>query len=289
MKKNILKITILFLLIIFLLYDIVFALGFNVSMTPSSDGSGNVIVKVKLDNLQTGDVGVNTFSAILNVDNDVYETISQDSISGLNNWSANYTDSSSKVTLTKASGTKNAEEMFQIVLKPKAGSSKKSGTVSLKSIVASDGTDEISIPDYSVNISATGSISASTNNAITVTKANNTNTVITITNTNNSTPSIVSNTVTNKPTNAISNNVSNYNTAQNTIVSQNTSNVPAPTNKVVQEEEVPYTGTRENIRIALIVLLVIAFAIPPPVQLSIVDIVNLFFINLFTKIFHLFA
>ena len=275
MNKNLLKVGIIFLLLIFVLINISWAYSFNVTMTPSSDSSGNVIIKLKLSNLDVGENGVNAFSAILNVDSSVYENVSSSDVMGLNNWTSNYSESTSKLTLIKTTPIKSDEEVLQITLKPKSGSTKKSGTVSLKSIIASNGTDEITISDYSVNVSATGSISASTTNTSNTTPTNKTssNNTTTITISNNSNIAITSNTTNRVNNNANSNNVSNNNANNTTVAtnnvsnyntSTNTQNTVVPTNlanSVSSDETVPYTGTRENVRIILIVLLIVAFGI----------------------------
>ena len=257
MKKRILHIIIIFCLVTVLLIDVVNAFSLSVFMTPSTTNvqtSSEVVVKVKISNLNVGNDGINTFSANLNYDTDVFESLTSDSITGLNNWTASYAPDTGRVTLFKTTFANSDEELFQITLKTKGDVSKNSGTVSLKNIIVSNGNDEISATEVSTSISiGTGIVIVPNNNTV----SNQANSIMnnnTISNTynNNSSPINISN----------NSNISNYsntnssvnNKVNNTAIQNNTMN----NNESVTNSSVPYTGTRENVRIALIVLLVVA-------------------------------
>ncbi len=250
MKRELKHLIIIFILIIILFAGHVNALGLSVFMTPSATSVNNaseVSIKIKISNLDVGN-GINKFTGTLNADSDVFEALTEGSIQGLNNWNASIVDG--KITLTKATAVNSEEEIAELKLKTKMAIIKNSGTVSLKSIVVSDGQNDITTSDVSTNISiTTGGGNSSALNLISsnlsTNKANNASNGIIITPSNNSTSNNVKQN--NTPTNS-TNNTSTYN---NTSYQVNTN--PGATNS-----DVPYTGVRENIRTALIVLLLIA-------------------------------
>lgn len=256
MKKRILHVIIIFCLVTILLIDVVSAFGLSVFMTPSTTNvqtSSEVVIKVKVSNLDVGDNGINTFTATLNCDSEVFEELTSDSVTGLNNWTASYTPDTSRVTLFKTTFVNSDEELFQITLKTKSNVTKNSGTVSLKNIIVGNGDDEISATEVSTSISVGSGITIPTNNnsatntGIYILKNNTVNTnnnasVISITNKSN-----VSNYANNNS--SVSNRVNNTTTTRNNIINNN---------EAVTNSSVPYTGTRENVRIVLIILLVVA-------------------------------
>ena len=93
MKRRFIHIIIIFLLITILLVDVVTAASLSVFMTPSSSSvqtSSEVVVKVKVSNLDFGDKGINAFSATLSYDNSVFEELTEEDVIGLNSWSVTY-------------------------------------------------------------------------------------------------------------------------------------------------------------------------------------------------------
>lgn len=255
MRKRILHIIIIFCLVTILLIDVVNAFSLSVFMTPSTtsvETSSEVVIKVKISNLDVGDNGINTFSGNLGIDTDVFEQLSAESVTGLNNWTASYSPDNGRVTLFKTTFVNSDEELFQIKLKTKSNVTKSSGTVSLKNIIVSNGNDEISATEVSTSISIGSGVSIITNN----TAQNQVNSV---------TSNITNNSSTNSSGILISNNsnTSNYSNTNNNNLSvnkNNNTNTNALNNNATEmtNNSVPYTGTRENIRIALIVLLIIA-------------------------------
>lgn len=252
MKKRLLHIIIIFFLITILLIDVVSAFGLSVFMTPSTTNaqtSSEVVIKVKVSNLDVGENGINSFSGTLSYDTEVFEELTVDDITGLNNWTASYTSDSGKIVLFKTTFVNSDEELFQITLKTKSDISKNSGSVSLKNIIVSNGDDEISATEVNTSI-AIGS-------GITIVPGNTSS---------NNTVNKVANKVNNTAisiTNKANNVVSNYNNT-NTSISNKVNNTSEPINNTINNNEsitnetVPHTGTRENVRIALIVLLVVA-------------------------------
>ena len=254
MKKRILHIIIIFCLITILLIDVVSAFGLSVFMTPSTtnvQASSEVIIKVKVSNLDVGDNGINTFTATLNYDTDVFETLTAENVTGMNNWTAAYTPDTGKVTLFKTTFVNSDEELFQIALKTKSTVAKNSGIVSLKNIIVGNGNDEISASEVSTSISVGSGIIITPGNN-TANKVTNSPSNSLITNKVNNTAILISNKVNNSS-------VSNYiNTNSSVSNKVNNTSTTINNNEALTNSAVPYTGTRENVRIALIVLLVVA-------------------------------
>lgn len=252
MKKRLLHVIIIFFLITILLIDVVSAFGLSVFMTPSTTNvqtSSEVVIKVKVSNLDVGENGINSFSGTLNYDTEVFEVLTVDDITGLNNWTASYTPDSGKIVLFKTTFVNSDEELFQITLKTKSEISKNSGAVSLKNIIVSNGDDEISATEVNTSIAIGSGITivpgnTSSNNTVNKVANKVNNTAISITNKANNVVSNYNNTNT-----SISNKVNNTSVQVNNTINNNES---------ITNEVVPHTGTRENVRIALIVLLVVA-------------------------------
>ena len=156
MEKKILIISLLFLLIIATFANSSFAaLSFTATMTPSSTTvkeSTEFTVTIKVSNIQAGDHGINTLSGVFEYNTEVFEAISSSNIEGLNGWSATYTSNNKKITLLKTSFTNSDEDVLQITLRTKAGTTGKTGEISYKSIQASNSEDDISASDISTTI-----------------------------------------------------------------------------------------------------------------------------------------
>ena len=157
MEKKILIIVLMFLLIIATFANSSFAaLSFTATMTPSSTTvkeSTEFTVTIKVSNIQAGEHGINTLSGVFEYNTEVFEAISSSNIEGLNGWSATYTSNNKKITLLKTSFTNSDEDVLQITLRTKAGTTGKSGEISYKSIQASNSEDDISASDISTTIS----------------------------------------------------------------------------------------------------------------------------------------
>ena len=132
---------------------------------------------------------------------------------------------------------------------------KSSGTVSLKGISASNDDDETTATEVSTSITIGSGIVITPGNTTSNTVINNN-----IENTNTTSNNLII-TTNNKVNNTISN-YSNTNSSANKVnnvtAQNNTSNYNINNNESTTNEVVPHTGTRENVRIALIVLLVVA-------------------------------
>lgn len=245
MKKRILKITTIMIMFTLVYVSIVNALSFTATMTPSSTTvaeSTEFTVKIKVSNLDVGTNGINSLSGYLKYDKDIFETITDSSIDGLNGWSPVYTADSEKVTITKPTFVKSEEEVFQVTLKTKSGVSGKSGKVEFTNIVASNTDAEIQAQNISTEITV-GNVSENVSNST----GNNT-------------------TIGLSPSNK-ANNTSNTNTAKNTTNKTNTNNTTnTPISSVVNNStpnEITYAGAEDTIIyiIGAIIVLALVFYI----------------------------
>ena len=236
------------------------ALSFTASMeadkTKATAGS-EIIITVKVSNLDVGENGINSFSAYLSYNKDVFETLTDSSIDGLNGWMSVYAPASGKITLEKGLFVKADEEIMQISLKLKSDlANGTQGDVKLSQIVASNGTDEISASIISTTITV-GDASVidipgegGTQDPPVITPENKVTNTITPT-TNTITPT--TNTIT-PPTNTIK-------PANNTTNTQTNNTANAIANETTGTD-IPYTGSDSNALSKIIIgVIFIALAI----------------------------
>lgn len=246
MKRKFLLIILVILLVSVLLINTVNASSFSASMTASKNTVAEATeftITVKVSNIDAGVNGINSVSGIFSYDTKVFETITSSSISGLNGWQPNYFPDTGKIILLKTSYAKTDEDVLQVTLKTKAGTSGKSGVVSFKGVVASDSTVDIPASDISTTI--------------TVGNASNSQGEGNTSNTNTQAPIQINTSV---PSTNTANNALNTNTNTNITNNVVTSTVNnTPNNVVVQESgDIPYTGASDNIMRAIFVVLVLA-------------------------------
>ena len=234
MKKKFLILSLIMMLVITLVSTASLAANysFTASMTANNSkvtAGSEVLITVKLSNLDVGDTGINSFSAYLSYDTDMFETLTDSSIDGCNGWVANYTTGTGKVSLVRPTLLKTDEEIMQISLKTKSGlSDGTQGEIKLSTIIVSNSSDEIGTSPVSTSITI-GSGTSPDPVIITPT----TNTVPT-----NTTPQPVNivppvnNTPVNQPTN------------NSTVIFpiNNTANVQTPVANSA-DSDMPYTGT----------------------------------------------
>ena len=250
MKRKILLISLVIMLVIALLINTVNAASFIATMTASKTTvaeSTEFTVTIKVSNIDAGTNGINSISGIFSYDSKIFEAITSSSISGLNGWQPSYFPDTGKIVLLKTSFTKNDEDVLQVTLKTKASTSGKSGVVSFKSVTAANSDTDIQASDISTTITV-GNASTSIGEGNTSTNTNTPQTINTsrpVTNTN-----VNTNTKTN--TNVVNNTITS--STVNTTKSNNSAN-----NVVVKTgSDIPYTGTSDNIMIAIFVVLAIA-------------------------------
>lgn len=222
-------------------------LSFTTTMTPSSTSvseSTEVVITVAVSNLNVGDSGINAFSAYLSYDSDVFETLTDSSVEGLNSWTSTYSTTSGQILLTKNSFVNDDENIMQITLKTKEGvTSGTDGTVSLTGIVAQNSESTIDGSNVSTTITVGTESTSTTNTANAITIIANTTSTNTTNATNNANTSNSANTNTNTNTN---------NTSTSTYNVTNTSS----------DDSIPYTGVSTDALIKIILgVILIALAI----------------------------
>ena len=241
MKKKILKITTIMIMFTLVYVSIVNALSFTATITPSSTTvaeSTEFTVKIKVSNLDVGTNGINSLSGYLKYDKDVFETITDSSIDGLNGWSPAYSADSEKVTVTKPTFVESEEEVFQVTLKTKTGVSGKTGKIEFTNIVASNTDAEIQAQNVSTEITV-GNVSE---NVLNTTGNNTIGLSNVINNTANKTNTIITNNTTNTNTNKTTNNTS----AISSVVNNTTPN------------EITYAGAEDSIIYIMGAIIVLA-------------------------------
>lgn len=247
MKKKLLLITLVILLIISMLTSVVNASSFTASMTSSRTTvpeSTEFTITIKVSNIDAGERGINSISGILAYNNSVFETLTTTSIDSLNDWVVTYTPDTGKFTLYKNTFVKADEEVAQITLKTKSGTSGKSGEIKCTQITAANNEGEITASDIATvitvgNVSSDGS-GNTTNNGGSTNQAPQQIPMNTSKNTANNT-----NKNTNLAANTNTNRVSSYVDTDNTV-------------GTTPDEDIPYTGTSDNIMRAIFVVLIIA-------------------------------
>lgn len=247
MKSKIVSIVVMILLIVCLVSVSVDAVSFTATMTPSATTvkeATEFTITVKVSNLDVGTNGINSLKGNLKYDTNVFETISESSIEGLNSWSAKFDEASGEISLTKNTFVTSTQEVFQIIFKTKSGVSGKSGTISYTNIVASNSETSIPATDISTSITV-GNETSNNNNTNTNSVANK---IVTINPTTNNTTNNTSN-------NAVVNKTTNTNSTNNSISSY----VNTMTNTQTQDN-IPQTGVNDTILTVLFIVIAIAVA-----------------------------
>lgn len=238
MKKKFLKIVTIAMLLVITYATIVRALSLTVSMetnTTTVAEATEFTVQVKVSNLDVGENGINSLTGTLKYNKDIFEEITESSIEGLNGWSTSYEKDSGKITATKQSFVKSEEAVFNITLKTKANITGKEGVVEFADVKAFNSDSQIDAQ----NISVTILIGTETGNT-----ANTTNTanVISI--------------------NASSNNAANKNTNKTNNTTNTNNNVGSYINAAnILNDNIPNTGVKDTLGIAIFVLAVIAIIV----------------------------
>lgn len=272
MKSNVLKISIIAIMLVLVYTTVVSAFSFTPSMTPSSTTvpeATEFTIEVKVSNLDVGDNGINTMSGVLEYDDTIFEKISTSSIEGLNSWNPTYNAETGKVTLTKLEFVKQEEKVFQVTFKTKADVSGKSGEIKLVDIMAANNSSEINAQDISTTITV-GQTSSNYGNTTNTNSAQippitpgdgnqNTNN-----NTNNPTVTVTPGTTnTNKNTNTNTNTNTNKAANTNTNKAANTNNNSLSSyvngyNQNSAGEDIPYTGVEDTIMYLMIAVMLVA-------------------------------
>lgn len=241
MKKKFLKIVILLIMLALTFSTIVNAFSFTATMETSSPTvaeSTEFTVTVKVSNLDVGPNGINTLGGYFRYDKEIFETISESSIEGINGWGYTYSSDTNKITLTKTTFVKTEESVFNVTLKTKANTSGKEGTIRFTNIMASNSEGDISATDISTTI-LVGTPGENTANSASNT-ANNTSLLpLNRANTSNNTTIGIANNVANNVANRV--------------------NLPSYVNNAnLTGEDIPYTGVEDTIPFVMIGIVVLA-------------------------------
>lgn len=155
------------LLIVFIILSVatsVFAQeqNYSVGMALTSSSKlkeGDIVtVKVNLTTINAGN-GIDTITAELNYDQDVFEALTSTDITAGTDWTPSYANTTKMLTIQKNTKVTAAENVLTIKLKVKNVINTDSTTITLKDIVASGGrvvdggTGDISVNNASVTIS----------------------------------------------------------------------------------------------------------------------------------------
>lgn len=241
--KKFLSILLLVILMIFTMTVSVSGLSFTATMTPSATTvpeATEFTITVKVSNLDVGTNGINSLSGYLKYDTEVFDTISESSLEGLNSWNAKYDATTGKIELTKNTFVTSTQEVFQITFKTKTGVTGKSGTISYSNIVASNSETDISATDISTAISVgTSTGTENPTNSVSNISVITANTSVGASNTTNNTVNMSANTT--NTANNTTNNVAN-NTTNNAVSSY----VNTMTN-TTSETDMPKTGVNDTI------------------------------------------
>ena len=250
MRKKLVVIAIMLILVITSLVTTVSAASFTATMTPSATTvaeSNELVVTIRVSNLDVGSTGINTFEGVLSYSTQVFETLSDDSIDGNNGWQPTYNQDTGKIMLYKQGFLNEDADVLQITFKTKTNVSGKTGDIKLTDIKASNSGETIEANSISTRITIG---SAPTGENLGNSSATNTNT-----NKNSAPLQIGGNTSNNTANNAPNNNTNTNRNAQSSYINNNKVNTSV---NDTQEEDIPYTGTSDNIMRAIFVVLVVA-------------------------------
>jgi hypothetical protein len=253
MRKKLAVIAIILIAVIVSLVNTVSAASFTATITPNKTTvaeSTEFTVIIRVSNLDVGSTGINTLEGVLSYSTQVFETLSSDSFDGMGGWQPTYNQDTGKIMLYKQGFLNEDADILQITFKTKTNVTGKTGDIKLSDIKASNSGETIAANTISTTITIGN---ASTGENLTNSSSTNTNT-----NTNvNKTP-IAINASTNNTTpgtNIVGTNTNSNNTAQSSYINSNTNYINAAT---TQGEDIPYTGTSDNIMRAIFVVLVVA-------------------------------
>ena len=199
--KTLLTVSITALIVVISTISNAASVGMTLSSNSKLKAGDTVTVTMSLGNIDAGN-GIDTITAELNYDKNVFETVETSNLIASNSWTPTYASSTNMLTVLKNSKVTKGETVLTITLKVKSTLSVKSTTVTLKDIVVSGGrvqdggTGDISVNNASVTINADSDAISKNENTI----SNTTTTTNTTTNTTKQNTTLKDNTVTKKTT-----------------------------------------------------------------------------------------
>ncbi len=199
--KTLITVSIMALIVVISTISNAASVGMSLSSNSKLKAGDTVTVTMSLGNIDAGN-GIDTITAELNYDKNVFETVETSNLIASNSWTPTYASSTNMLTVLKNSKVTKGETVLTITLKVKSTLSVKSTTVTLKDIVVSGGrvqdggTGDISVNNASVTINADSDAISKNENTI----SNTTTTTNTTTNTTKQNTTLKDNTVTKKTT-----------------------------------------------------------------------------------------
>ena len=199
--KTLITVSIMALIVVISTISNAASVGMSLSSNSKLKAGDTVTVTMSLGNIDAGN-GIDTITAELNYDKNVFETVETSNLIASNSWTPTYASSTNMLTVLKNSKVTKGETVLTITLKVKSTLSVKSTTVTLKDIVVSGGrvqdggTGDINVNNASVTINADSDAISKNENTISYT----TTTTNTTTNTTKQNTTLKDNTVTKKTT-----------------------------------------------------------------------------------------
>ena len=199
--KTLITVSIMALIVVISTISNATSVGMSLSSNSKLKAGDTVTVTMSLGNIDAGN-GIDTITAELNYDKNVFETVETSNLIASNSWTPTYASSTNMLTVLKNSKVTKGETVLTITLKVKSTLSVKSTTVTLKDIVVSGGrvqdggTGDINVNNASVTINADSDAISKNENTI----SNTTTTTNTTTNTTKQNTTLKDNTVTKKTT-----------------------------------------------------------------------------------------
>ncbi len=160
--RKITKIVIMLMIVLVLISYVGVVNAASVGMTLNSSSKlkvgDNVEVTLKISNITAGE-GIDAIVATLNYDKNVFEEVSQNNFTGMNQWNVNlYATDTQIFTITKSAKVNTPSDVLKIVLKVKSPVNVNSTEIKIKDITASGGavdvggTGDIVVQDVKVNV-----------------------------------------------------------------------------------------------------------------------------------------
>ncbi len=126
-----------------------------VPSTVSADDGETIIINLKIEDIDAGDMGINTFKSVFKYDEEVFEFIK---VENKNNWEITYNDEKNNeqygtlLAVLVEEGVKEEQEIGQITLKVKEGNKGKTGHITFTEIASNDGSSLILDEDKTIEI-----------------------------------------------------------------------------------------------------------------------------------------
>jgi LPXTG-motif cell wall-anchored protein len=215
-----------------------YSVGMSLASSSKLKAGDTVVVTVSLGTIDAGN-GIDTITAELSYDTNVFETLASSNFVASNEWTPSYAPTTNMITLLKNTKVTEGETVLTINLKVKESISVQSTTITLKDIIASGGrvsdggTGDITVNNASVTLKVDSESTSTTEN----TTSNTTTSNVTAENTVNSANSASANTT-----------VTTNTTKKNTTIKDNT---------VTSTTTLPKTGIEQYGVIAIVVVAIV--------------------------------